>query len=109
MKSYKTLSLILIYICIFGLLIISPVSPSSANINKKDSPTLATKTIPLQFAHSEDLSVDIAETKVEAQDFNGSEFIDALDTFNESGVSIPWANNSPWSFITTELCSGEYH
>jgi hypothetical protein len=88
MRRRKIMSFILIYSFIFGLMIVSPVSQSRANIKKITSPVVTTETIPLQFAHSEDLSVDIAETKVEAQDFKGSEFLDSLDSFNESGIDV---------------------
>ncbi len=88
MRRHKILSLMLITSFILGILLISPMTFSRADIRKNSSTPILNQVIPLQFAHSEDLSVDITETKVEAQDFNGSEFIDALDTFNESSVDV---------------------
>lgn len=47
-----------------------------------------TKDVPIEFSHSEDFLVEIAENKVEAEGFNGSEFLDALDSFNQTGINV---------------------
>ncbi len=89
----------IIYSFIFGLMFALPITHSNANIKKVISTAVTTEIIPLQFAHSEDISIDLVETTVEAQDFNGSEFLDNLGPFSEEGVDI-YLGSTPLSGIS---------
>ncbi|MFX0173517.1 MAG: hypothetical protein ACFE9L_16620 [Candidatus Hodarchaeota archaeon] len=73
------------------LLVFIVVSPIGANsLVDKGISTVQTKTdeIPIEFSHSEDFLITIAENQVEATDFNESEFLEALDKFNQTGVNV---------------------
>lgn len=73
------------------LLVFIVVSPITANtmVDKRIS-TVQTKTdeVPIEFSHSEDFLIKIAENQVEAESFDESEFLNALDKFNQTGVNV---------------------
>ena len=46
------------------------------------------KVVPIQFFHEEDFSKDIPTNKIEAPEFNASDFLDELTSFNETGIEV---------------------
>ncbi|MHA2248352.1 MAG: hypothetical protein ACXADY_25610 [Candidatus Hodarchaeales archaeon] len=71
------------------VLMIIPLQMSNGTIvNQENITQTQTKEVPIEFSHSEDFSVNIPETQVEATEFNGSEFLNPLDDFNQTGIKV---------------------
>ena len=78
---------------ILGLILLnlffSPVYSSQPTLVTLSMPQeVAKEEIPIEFPHSEEFNVKLDENQVEAEEFNGSEFLDELDTFNETEVNV---------------------
>ncbi|MHA1979100.1 MAG: hypothetical protein ACW98I_19505 [Candidatus Hodarchaeales archaeon] len=92
-SKYLSLILLLFITAVFSV-------PASVTGTIQKSNTNAIEEVPIEFAHTEEMSLGFEKTTVEATEFNGSEFIDQLDSFNETGVSIYTGSDSVPNFNT---------
>jgi len=69
-------------------LIYSPISIAKTETTTSLKTQTKTDNIPIEFAHSENFNIEIAETTFQTDEFNGSEFLDALNDFNQTGINV---------------------
>ncbi|MFX1511408.1 MAG: hypothetical protein ACFFCQ_02370, partial [Promethearchaeota archaeon] len=88
MLKYLGLKPVLLIALVLPVLILSPLSNVESTISQRMITSPQITEIPIEFSHSEDFSITMDEQQVEAEDFNGSEFLDGLTTFNQTGISV---------------------
>ncbi len=81
-KPIALITLVLLVLFLAPLLSVEPVNESKAAVSSKINE------IPIEFSHSEDFSIAVGEYQVEAEGFNGSEFLEGLNTFNLTGADV---------------------
>ena len=100
----KNFSIILLVSVLF--LAYFPITVNKIEINEIFNTQTKTDQIPIEFSHSEQFNIEIEENKLEAEDFNGSEFLNGLSTFNESVEVNVFSNSSPDSVDGINLKRG---